>query len=95
VIAHLGHGDAWGGLWGLVGLLAALAFVALVVLAVAAMLRAGGRVEHAGRSTAVRVLEERYARGEISREEFVERRDVLRGGRRTPPPADEPPNRSP
>ena len=28
----------------------------------------------------VRLLEERYARGEITREEFLERRTVLRGG---------------
>ena len=29
------------------------------------------------KSTAMQVLEERYARGEITREEFIERRDVL------------------
>lgn len=35
--------------------------------------------------TALRVLEDRYARGEISREEFAERRAVLLG--REPPPS--------
>lgn len=84
-------GDAWGHMWfgdawSLIGTLAALAFVALVVLAIAALVRSGGRVEQAARSSAHRLLEERYARGEIPREEFVERRDVLTG----PPPADEP-----
>lgn len=80
--AHMWFGDAWG----LMGMLVALAFVALVVLAIAALLRSGGPVEHRGRSPAHRLLEERYARGEISREEFVERRDVLSAQ----PPADEP-----
>jgi len=32
-----------------------------------------------GGGPAVRLLEERYARGEISREEFLERRAVLEG----------------
>jgi putative membrane protein len=84
-------GDTWGHMWfgdawGLIGTLAALAFVALVVLAVAALLRSDGRAERAARSSAHRLLEERYARGEISRQEFTERRDVLS----SPPPADEP-----
>jgi putative membrane protein len=80
--AHMWFGDAWG----LFGTLAALAFVALVVVAIAALLRSGGRVEDAARSSAHRLLEERYARGEISRQEFTERREVLR----SPRPADEP-----
>ena len=33
----------------------------------------------AGESSGLQILEERYARGEITREEFMERRAVLRG----------------
>jgi putative membrane protein len=79
---HMWFGDAWG----LIGTLAALAFVALVVLAIAALLRSGGTAEPAARSSAHRLLEERYARGEISRQEFTQRREVLG----SQPPADEP-----
>jgi putative membrane protein len=83
VNAHMWFGDAWG----LIGMLAALAFLALVVLAIAAVVRSGSRAEaQRSSSSALPVLEERYARGEISREEFLERRRVLTNQA----PADEP-----
>jgi uncharacterized membrane protein len=50
-------------------------WILLIVLIVRAM-RTTARDPHA---PAVRLLEERYARGEISREEFLERRAVLDG----------------
>jgi putative membrane protein len=53
----------WAGFW----ILVAVVIVNLVK-------RGGGR-----RSSALDVLEERYARGEISQEEFMERKAVLRG----------------
>ena len=65
--------------WGLIGTAAALALLTLLALAVLGLVRPGdgpGSRLGAG-SSAVRLLEERYARGEISREEFLERRDVL------------------
>jgi putative membrane protein len=72
---HTWLGDAWG----LFGILAALAFLALVVLAVAALLRSDGRrrPQRSRGSPALRLLEERYARGELTRQEFLERREVL------------------
>ncbi len=68
------------GWWSVVGGLAWAAFWVVVILIVVALIR-GGRSSGlgAGSSQALRVLEERYARGEITREEFLERRGVLSG----------------
>lgn len=71
--------EAGGGLaiiWGLAGVTFWILLIALLVLLVRGM-RTTAR---ASGGPAVRVLEERYARGEITREEFLERRTVLGGG---------------
>jgi putative membrane protein len=57
----------WVGFW-----------VLIAVLIVNLVKRGGGQ-----RSSALGVLEERYARGEVSRDEFFERKTVLQG--REPP----------
>jgi putative membrane protein len=70
---------AGGGLaivWGLTGVAFWILLIALLVLLVRGM-RTTAR---ASGGPAVRLLEERYARGEITREEFLERRTVLGGG---------------
>ena len=67
------YGPSW---WGLVVFLPFLVFFLLIVVMILALRR---RPTSAGpRSHALRLLEERYARGEISREEFLERRAVLK-----------------
>lgn len=58
-------------------LLLALALIAGIVLLIRAT--AGGPSGAAPAQHALRILEERYARGEIDRDEFVQRRDDLRG----------------
>jgi putative membrane protein len=68
----------WAGVaivWGFMGIAVWFLLIALIVLIVRAM-RTTARDPQA---PAVPVLEERYARGEISREEFLERRAVLDG----------------
>lgn len=66
----------WG--WSLFGLLHMLAFWALVVgvIWLAVRLLGGGRSE----KTALDILQERYARGEIDKAEYDRRRaDLMRG----------------
>jgi putative membrane protein len=82
-IAHL-----WMGGWGILIGLFWVGFWALLIVGLVAMLRGRPTSPGApGGGAALRILEERYARGEIPREEFLERRSVLRGesGGDTPP----------
>ena len=73
--------DMWLGGWGWLVGFASLAFWVLLIIAIVALIQGRPRGPAGPGSTgAVRVLEDRYARGEISRDEFVERREVLRGG---------------
>jgi putative membrane protein len=67
----------WGWMW-LVGLLSILLLVALVVGAVWAVTRSGSSSRPNTASRAREILNERYARGEISTEEYRERLDALR-----------------
>jgi putative membrane protein len=69
------------------GLLNGVFWIVLIVVAVVLLKR---ELPHLGTrsnsSPALRLLEERYARGEISRDEFLHRRDVLLYGVPQPPP---------
>ncbi|HEX2031329.1 MAG TPA: SHOCT domain-containing protein [Actinomycetota bacterium] len=69
--------------WGFLGGVLWIGFWALVVVLLVAVLR---RRPHGGggATSAIRLLEERYARGEITRDEFLERRQVLLGEDRSP-----------
>ena len=84
--------DAWLDGWGVLVWLASAAFWILVIAAIVALVRSTGG--GGGSDSALRILEERYARGEVSREEFLERRSVLTKSppaEATAPPSDEPP----
>ena len=76
------HGDGWGS-W-IAGALMMIAFwgslVLLIVLAIRWLDDRGARSDDPGRgSDARQILAERFARGEISAEEFEDRRRVLEG----------------
>jgi putative membrane protein len=74
----IGHGF-WGGPgWGIIEGLFMVAFWTLVVVLIVGLVR--GRPAGGPRGAGpLHILEERYARGEISRDEFMERRAVLTG----------------
>lgn len=71
----------WGPDWGWAAGLASVAFWIVVIALLVHLLRRElpDLRQRMTRSPALELLEERYARGEISREEFLERRAVLLG----------------
>jgi putative membrane protein len=88
----LGHG--WGDAGGAIMAVLMLAVLALIVVGIILLVRGltrhdQGRVQPnpphgpppgSGSRNALRLLEERYARGEINREEFLQRKQDLLGG---------------
>ena len=75
----MGYGFDGGALmwiWMLGGLLVMVGFVVLIVWAVAAVSR-GGPSREPERPTALDILRERYARGEITQQEFEQAKKTL------------------
>ncbi|KAB2912473.1 MAG: SHOCT domain-containing protein [Hyphomicrobiaceae bacterium] len=75
-----GMGWGWGGMW--LGPLFAIALLALLVALIVALVRwvGGGSDDGPRRArTAREILDERYARGEIDREEYQRRRNDIAG----------------
>lgn len=77
------HPQMWGGGGGFgmfFGLIVMILVIAVIVGVIVLLVRwLGGSSAHRGRTekTALRILEERYARGEIDAQEFEERRRIL------------------
>ena len=70
----------WSGYGGFGMLWMLLVMVGVVLLVVWGVRQMGGAGTAPGRSRALEILDERYARGEIDREEFDTRRRDLGGG---------------
>lgn len=62
--------------WGMMSAVVQILFWAVVIMVVVKVLR---RESPHGSAGAIGVLEERYARGEIDRDEFLQRKAVLEG----------------
>lgn len=54
-------------------------FTVFIIVLVVRLLRSSGAASPSSSNSSIQILEERYARGEISQDEFQERRAVLRG----------------
>jgi putative membrane protein len=74
ILADMWWDSGWGIVWGL----AMAAFWIAVIVVIVVMLRAvARRPNRVGGRSALELLEERYARGEVTRDEFLDRRAVL------------------
>lgn len=74
----------WDGGWGFGMMLVMLLFLALIIVGVVFAVRSseGGRTpSRSSGGRALDILDERFARGEIDREEYEERRRILTEGR--------------
>jgi len=74
----------WGGGWGhmFLGPVFGILVIAAIAIAIVLVVRAlgGGAARRGGGTSALGILDERFARGEIDREEYEERKRVLTGG---------------
>jgi putative membrane protein len=71
-------GGGYGGLWLLVGLLILIALVVLIVWAVTNLSRTGRAATHdPSRPTPNEILRERFARGELTAQEFEDAKKML------------------
>ncbi len=68
--------DQWAGPWMLFGPVMMIIFVVICVAMMSFMMR-GGMMHRSRRGSALDILKERYARGEIDQAEFKERRHLL------------------
>ncbi len=80
-----GHGHMWGGGWAhwIFGPVMMILFIAVIVAVVVLIVRwlggaGGGATQAAKPKAALDILEQRFARGEIDKEEFEQRRQTLR-----------------
>jgi putative membrane protein len=75
-------GAGWGGgLWMFGGLLLIIGLIVLVVWAASSASRSGRASQDSSRATPNEILRERFARGEISEQEFEQAKKILGSGR--------------
>ncbi len=79
--AHMFWSDGWGpgAVFGLVMMALWLAFWVVAIVIVVNVVRRTRQSGSRRSSDALSILEQRYARGEMDRDEFLERRKVLTG----------------
>lgn len=70
--------DIFFGLFGLIAVLIQILFWGAVIFVAVKLIKRSNSGSGPRKSSALTILEERYARGEITQEEFNQRRAVLR-----------------
>jgi putative membrane protein len=87
-----GWGNGWGDAGGVIMVVAMLAVLAFIIVGIVLLVRGVNRHDYVQpgppqrplpgpqSQSALQLLEERYARGEIQREEFLQRKQDLLGG---------------
>ncbi len=82
LMADMGdHMGDWGAGWWVLMTIGMVVFWGLVILGVVWLVRSTGSAQHHERGlSAIDVLDRRLAQGEISPEEYRERRGMLQGG---------------
>jgi len=73
------HMDGWGSGWWILMAFLMVAFWGLVIFGVVLLVRSGAWNRRGGGDSAIELLERRLANGEISPEEYRERRALLTG----------------
>lgn len=78
MMGYYGYGPGWGYMGGF-GWIFMVIFWALIVAGVVALIRLGSQSgrHHRGENSALEILKERYAKGEIDRKEFEEKKKDL------------------
>ena len=79
---HWSYSTPWWGWWWFPfhGLMSLIFTVAIIVLVVSLLRRRHPPyTDYYGRNQALQILEERYAKGEIQREEYLQKKQDLRG----------------
>ncbi len=74
-------GMGWGGGWGVFGVIHMVLWWVLIIVLIVFLLKWIGQrgAERDGQDGAIRILRERYARGEIDKDEFDKRKRDLGG----------------
>ena len=75
---HLFNGMNWGMGWGMgLGWILGIAILVLIIWAIVKIVNSNTSVSSGSRKTPLDILKERYAKSEISKEEYEEKRRVL------------------
>ncbi|MDP3948847.1 MAG: SHOCT domain-containing protein [bacterium] len=79
MMGYYGYGYDWGYM-GIFGLLFMILFWALIIVGIVALVRGvsgNGTSRHRGGNSAIEILKERYAKGEIDKKEFEAKKKDL------------------